>query len=737
MKFFYKKTVIISEILYLFTVILLFSSTGCKKDKRIYQDTGQPVENQIEELLSRMTLEEKVSMCHANTKFSSTGVPRLGIPSLAMSDGPHGVREEIKPHSWESAGWTNDSCSYFPTLTALAATWNVELAKQYGGALGQEARARNKDVILGPGINIIRTPICGRNFEYMSEDPFLIAEMVVPYIRGMQEQDVAACVKHYALNNQEVDRGVVDVQVDERALREIYLPGFEAAVKQGGVLTVMGAYNKYLGLYCCNNDYLLNKILKEEWGFKGAVISDWSATHNTVESANAGLDIEMGTDKDYNDFFFADPLIKAVRNGQVAEEVVNDKVRRILRVMFRTNVFGKRSKGSFNTPEHQQIALKVAEEAIVLLKNNNSFLPLNMEKLRSVAVIGDNATRVHASGGMSSGLKALYEVTPLLGLENLLDSRVKINYALGYKKTSQFTWDRGIIYHSDPAEETQLLQEAVAIAKKSDAAIIFAGLNHDFDTEMLDRPDMKLPYAQNKLIDVVYKVNPNTVVVLICGSPVEMDLWIDKAPAVLQAWYAGMEGGNAMARILFGEVNPSGKLPYTIPEKLADSPAHSIGEYPGEKFTVKYKEGLLVGYRFFDTNNIEPLYCFGHGLSYTRFEYSDLDLSGKTLSSDDSLHVSLKIKNTGNVDGAEVVQLYIHDGAASVFRPLKELKGFKKVFCRAGEEKKVIFTITKKYLTFYDINSSDWTAEPGMYGVLIGSSSRDIRLKNEFEYKDL
>jgi len=731
MKTLNRNTVIVSEILF----ILLFGLAGCLKDNSLYQDNGQAVEKQIDSLLSQMTLEEKVAMCHANTKFTTSPVPWLGIPSLAMSDGPHGVREEIKPHSWQSAGWTNDSCSYFPTLTALAATWNVNLAKQYGEALGQEARARNKDVILGPGINIIRTPLCGRNFEYMSEDPFLISEMVVPYIQGVQEQDVAACVKHYALNNQEVERGLVDVQVDERTLREIYLPGFEAAVKRGGVLTVMGAYNKFLGQYCCNNDSLLNKILKNEWGFKGAVISDWSATHNTVESANAGLDIEMGTDKDYDDFFFADPLIEAVRNGQVAEEVVNDKVRRILRIMFRTNTFGKRSKGSFNTPEHQQLSLKVAEEAIVLLKNSDNYLPLPRGKIKSIAVMGDNATRVHASGGMSSGLKALYEVTPLQGLRTLLGNDVQINYALGYKKTSQFTWDRGIIHNPDQAEETKLIQEAVATAGKSDAAIIFAGLNHDYDTEMLDRPDMKLPYAQNKLIDAVYEANPNTVVVLICGSPVEMDPWKDKVPSIVQAWFAGMEGGNAMARVLFGEVNPSGKLPYTMPKKLSDSPAHAIGEYPGENHTVKYKEGLLVGYRYFDSKNIEPLYCFGHGLSYTKFEYSDLGLSAKTISSGDSIRVSLKIKNTGSVDGAEVVQLYIHDVTSTVFKPLQELKGFDKVYLKAGEEQKVSFTLTKGHLKYYDVKTSDWIAESGRYRVLIGSSSRDIRLKTQFELK--
>ncbi len=697
----------------------------------------QPVENRINNLISQMTLKEKISMLHGDSKFTNAGVERLGVPEWTLSDGPHGIREEIKPHSWEPAGWTTDSATYFPTGTALAATWNPELANKMGIALGEEARARKKDVLLGPGINILQTPLCGRNFEYMGEDPCLISAMAVQYIKGVQSQDVAACLKHYALNNQEHERFKINVEVDERTLREIYLPAFKAAVKDGGVLTIMGAYNKIRGEYACENSYLLNTILKGEWGFEGVVLSDWDATHSTVESANAGLDLEMGTVVDeYKDYYFANALLEAVENGTVAETVVDDKVRRILRVMFQTRMIGSenRKTGSFNTVEHQTLTQKIAEEAIVLLKNEHNLLPLDKSNIKSIAVIGDNATRKHAAGGLSSGIKALYEVTPLEGLQNYLKDDVEIIYVQGYKKTSEWVWDKGLLDTPlDAAEAAALVAEAVNAAKKADVAIIFGGLNHDYDTEASDRPDMKLPYLQDELIQAVYKANPKTVVVLTSGSPVEMDPWVKQVPSIVQAWYAGMEGGNALANILFGEKSPSGKLPFTFPKKLEDSPPHKNGEYPGKNLTVTYKEGILVGYRYFDTENVEPLFCFGHGLSYTNFSYSDLKLSSDSILPTDSIQVNLVVKNTGKFDGAEIVQLYLQDVESSVPRPSKELKGFRKIYLKSGEAGEISFKLHNADLAFYDINKPGWVSEPGKFRVLIGSSSRDIRLEGEFE----
>lgn len=716
----------------LVSAFLILSFISCSNKAETGQLTDQEIESRIEQLVSQMTLKEKVSLLHGNSKFTVAGIERLGIPALQLSDGPHGVRQEISKHSWDPAGWTTDSSTYFPTGTALAATWNPALAKEFGQALGEEARARNKDIMLGPGINIMRTPLCGRNFEYMGEDPYLISEMVVEVIKGMQSRDVAACIKHYALNNQEVERDRVNVEVDERTLREIYLPGFEAAVKEAGVLSVMGAYNKFRGDYLGNNAYLLNDVLKTEWGFSGVVLSDWDAVHNTVESANNGMDLEMGTSKDsYDDYYFADPLIEAVQNGEVQESVVDDKVSRILRLMFKTKMFSNdRHAGSFNTREHQLAALKVAQEAVVLLKNDNGFLPLDKSSVKSIAVIGDNATRKHSEGGHSSAIKAKYEITPLQGLKKYLGEEVKINYALGYEKTTREEYGKELDHSPDPVKARQLIKEAVQVAAASDMVLIFGGLNHDFDTEGKDRKHMKLPYTQDELIRQVYKANPNTAVILISGSPVEMHPWIESVPAVVQMWFAGMEGGTAISEILFGDVNPSGKLPFTFPVKLEDSPAHKAGNYPGENLQVNYEEGILVGYRYFDTENVAPLFPFGHGLSYTEFEYSDLKIS----QNNGEVLVKLSVKNTGAADGAEIVQLYIRDEEASVPRPDKELKGFQKLFLKAGQTGQVEFRITSAELSFYDVGTMSWKAEKGDFEVLLGSSSRDIRLSAVFTY---
>jgi beta-glucosidase len=684
---------------------------------------GQDVYKPYEEIVKKMTLEEKIALLHADGKFCTGAVPRLGIPEIWMSDGPHGVREEISRHNWNPAGWTTDSSTYLPTLTTLASTWNPTLAYLHGQTLGNEAKARNKHIILGPGINIHRSPLCGRNFEYMSEDPYLISQLVVPYIKGVQSEDVAACVKHYALNNQEYLRGIVNAEVDERTLREIYLPGFEAAVKEAGVLTVMGAYNRVRGQYACQNNYLLNRILREEWGFKGIVISDWAAVHNTYEAANNGLDIEMGTDGEYKNNYFADPLIKLVKNKEVTEEVIDEKVKRILYVIHQTFMYKKSTPGKFGDPSHAQAAKEIASEAAVLLKNSPAGLPLDVKKVKTIAVIGDNATRKQSYGGWSSEIKAKYEIVPLVGLQKQVPKNVKVVFAQGYnmQKKGSDTLDR------------KLFDEAVKIAKKADVVLFFGGLNHNLDAEGWDKPDMKLPYHQEQLISELVAANPKTIVVMVCGSPVEMGNWTEKVPAILQTSFNGMEGGNALAEIILGKINPSGKLPTTYPVKLEDSPAHKLGEFPGKNGNARYNEGLLVGYRYFDTEKVEPRFCFGYGLSYTTFEYKNLKVPSKVNAGNDKIEISLDVTNTGKVEGKEVVQLYVRDEVASVMRPEKELKAFGKVSLKPGETKTVKLMLNQRALQFYDANKAAWVAEPGMFEVLIGSSSRDIRLKGQFE----
>lgn len=713
--------------LILFTLVVFF--VQCSQTPP-YSDTTKPVEERVQALLNRMSLEDKIALTHANSKFTVGGIDSLGIPVWNLSDGPHGVREEINPHDWESAGWTTDSASYLPTGTALAATFNPDLAFEYGKTLGREARARNKDVILGPGINIMRTPLCGRNFEYMGEDPFLISEMVVPYIKGVQEQDVAACLKHFVLNNQEYERDVIDVFISERALREIYLPGYKAAVKEGGVLTVMTGYNKVYGDWCSENAYLLDTLLKGEWGFKGAVISDWDGTHSTIKSALAGLDVEMGTKiENYNEWYFAQPLREAVESGKVDLGVLDNKVKRVLTVMFETKMFDeKRSTGALTPPEHIEIALKTAQESMILLKNADNLLPLHDRSIHSIAVIGGNATEKHAHEGGSSAVKALYEVTPLEGLKRRAGENITINYAPGYSRTTTFSWTEGVIDNFNPKTAQILRQEAVLMARKSDIAIVVGGLNHDYDCEAYDRTGLELPYEQDKLISAVLSANPNTIVVLVSGSPVAMP-WVDNVPAIIQAWYAGMEGGNALAAIIFGDINPSGRLPFTFPKKLEDSPAHAMGNYPGENQRVTYEEGIMVGYRYFDTNLIEPLFPFGHGLSYTRFEYSGPAISKK----DGTYVVSCTISNDGKFPGAEVVQLYVTDIESSVRRPDKELKAFRKLYLRPGQKQTVTFELDQHAFAFYDTESSSWKTEPGLFDILLGSSSRDIRLTGTIE----
>ena len=697
----------------------------CTKAMPLYLDAGQPVEKRVADLLQRMTLEEKISQVHADSKFTTAAVPRLGIPCRWFSDGPHGVREDVGPYSWNPVGGTNDYASWLPALSALGSTWNTDLATACGNVLGQEARARGKDVLLAPIVDIARTPMCGRIYEYLGEDPYLNARLGVNYIEGVQSNGVAACVKHFAGNNQEEGRATINMDMDDRTLREIYLPPFEAAVKEAHAWAVMGAYTKFRGEHCAYSDYLINRILKGEWAFPGFVMSDWGGTYSTREAALGGLDVEMGTligseePSAYNRFFLARPFLDGIRQGDYPVSVLDDKVRRSLRVMFATGVFDQRPTGSLNTPEHRAVAQRVAEESMVLLKNANNILPLNVTGLKSVAVIGENAVRHNANGFFGAGVKTPYEVTPLDGIKQFVGNQASVTYAAGYAK------DGG---------ESHLVENAVTAARQADVAIIIAGFNHSryLDDEGWDRTNLCLPYGQDELIRQVAQANPRTVVVLVSGPAIDMTPWLAQAPAVLQAHYSGMEGGHALARILFGDVNPSGKLTVTYPKQLADSPAHALDTYPGTNSTLFYKEGLLVGYRWFDAKNIEPEFPFGFGLSYTTFEYSNLKLVPGQDTNGPIVTAEFDITNTGSRAGAEVAQLYVHPETPALPRPVKELKGFKKVFLQPREKQTVSIPFDRRAFAYYDPAKAGWVTEAGDYQIQIGSSSRDLRLEDTF-----
>lgn len=702
------------------------------------------MEKRIEKLIKKMTLEEKVGLLHGNSKFYVAGVERLGIPEWSLSDGPHGVRAEINRHDWAYAGWTNDSASYFPTGTAFAAAWNPELAYRRGEVLGEEARWRKKDVLLGPGVNIIRSPLCGRNFEYMSEDPYMNSVLAVAYIKGLQSRDVACSVKHFAVNNQETNRTTVDVECSERALREIYLPAFKAAVQEGGALTVMAAYNKFRGEFCAENNYLVRKILRNEWGFDGVYVTDWGAAHSTIPSMEAGLDLEMGTliDK-YEDWYYANPLIEAVKSGKIPMSLVDEKVGDVLRVMIKTNVLDPKKRfgpGSMNTKEHQQATYDAAAEAIVLLKNQNNLLPLDFSSIKSLAVIGDNATRKHSNGGLSSEIKAVYEVTPLEALRAKWGDKVDIRFAQGYEKLSTFVegsnnGQSSGTFSSKTQESDALLKEAVEVARTSDVALLVCGLNHDYDTESFDRLNMDIPYGQVELIQEVVKANPRTIVVMIAGSPLNMAAVDICSPAIVWAWFNGMEGGNALVDVLSGKVNPSGKMPFTTPVSLDQSPAHALGNFPGRDLKVNYEEDILVGYRWFDTKGLPVVYPFGYGLSYTTFDYSNLNTDKETYDQADTIQATFTLTNTGDREGAEVAQLYVSDPVCSVMRPVKELKGFKKVFLKPGESRRITLDIPVSSLAFYSEAQSQFVVEPGEFILQLGASASDIKQKISVEVK--
>ena len=684
--------------------------------------SSQSIDAKIASIIKKLTLEEKISMLHANGIFTAGGLQRLGIPEMMTDDGPLGVREDVKL-GWGSANLTTDSATFFPNGSALAATWNPDLAYRYGLALGEEARARKKTIILAPAFNIARTPLCGRTYEYYSEDPFLNSRLAVQSVKGIQSQNVAACVKHYALNNQEVERGRVNVEVDERAMREIYLPAFKAAITEGNAWSIMSAYNKVRGVYCSENDYLLNQILKGEWKFKGIVISDWGGTHSTIDAANHGLDLEMGSNPPYDTYYFANPLLADVKAGKVSMKVIDEKIHRILWVTFHTSLSGNKSSGKINTPQHNQTVYDIASESIVLLKNDKHLLPLKASAIKSIAVIGDNAIRTFHLGGFGAGVKARYEVTALAGLQNRLGKKVDIKFVQGYSGAKKSSKKEDANKTSIP--DNTMIQQAVAAAKSSEIAILFIGGSRDYETEGSDRKDLSLPYNEQPLIDAVTAANPNTIVVVVGGAPYDISEIKKNNHTIVWSWYNGSENGNALADVLIGKVNPSGKLPFTFPASLKDSPAHALNAYPGENLQVNYKEGILVGYRWFDTKKIEPLYCFGYGLSYTDYKYSGLHTDKKSYTPSENIKATVKVKNTGKYAGKETVQLYISKTGSKVDRAEKELKAFKKINIAAGVTADVIMNISVKDLAYYDVKTSKWVVEPGPYKLLVGTSSKD------------
>lgn len=733
--------------------------TEAKKNKKM--------EKEIEKLLEKLTLDEKISMIHGAGIFRTGGVERLDIPPVVSSDGPMGVRAEFMNDMWIPAGHNDDNVSYLPSNSALASTWNPYRAYEMGHVLGAEARGRGKDMILAPGINIKRSPLCGRDFEYMSEDPKLTATLAVPFVKGVQENDVAACVKHFAANVQETDRLMVDEEIDDRTLYEIYFPAFKAAVQDGNVYSVMGAYNKINGYHCCENKNLLDLVLRGEWGFDGVVISDWGAVHKTKEAAECSMDMEMAVFSDFDEYKLANPLKEAIMKGEISEATVNAKVRNILRMMYRLKMIGKdkgeRKTGSYNTPEHREMILRTAEESMVLLKNERQTLPLDASKIKKLVVIGQNAARIHSDGGGSAEIKALYEICPLMGLKTYLGGNTRVEYYEGYHvpekpKVFDHNWqadslddlkdfnmahrdeesmaemhrkgeeERLAQLEKDKAEihekNKELFAQAVEAAKDADAVIFVGGLNHDIDSEGFDRSDMKLPYEQDALIDALLDVRKDMIVTFIGGSPVEMP-WRNKASAILWSYYAGMETGSAFAKIIFGDISPSGKLAETFPDKYEDCVTAKNGQF-GVWGRITLEEGLYCGYRYFDRQHIAPAFCFGHGLSYTEFTYSGLTLKAEK---GRDVKLTFTVKNTGKRVGSEVVQVYVAPISPKADRPNKELKAYAKVELAPNKSRKVELTLKQKDFAYFDEHLHDFIADAGDYEILVGASSEDIRLK--------
>jgi len=718
---------------------VILGLAACNNTPQIpaYLDSSQDIEVRVQDALSRMTLEEKTKIIHAQSKFSSAGVPRLGIPELWTSDGPHGIRAEVLWDEWNTANWTNDSIVAFPALTCLAATWNREMASIYGHAIGEEALYRGKDVLLGPGVNIARTPLNGRNFEYMGEDPYLAGEMCVPYIQGVQSNGVATCVKHYCLNNEETHRHTVDIDLDDRALYEIYLPAFKKAVQIGGTWSIMASYNLYQGYHVCHNDRLLNQILKGEWGFDGAVVSDWGGCHDTEEAVKGGLDLEFGSWTDgltmgatnaYDNYYFANPYLEGLKSGEYDEATLNEKAARVLRLIFRTAMAENKGYGSIGSEAHYAAARQIADEGIVLLKNDGANLPV--EGAKKILVVGENALKKMTIGGGSSSLKVQKEISPLDGITaRAAADGAEVVYVRGYVG-SERTYQDGLVGQdlSDSRSAVELIAEAVKAAADADQVIFVGGLNKDGhqDCEGVDRMELGLPYGQDVVISALAAATDHLSVILVSGNPVAMP-WIDDVESVLQAWYIGSEAGEAIADVVFGDVNPSGKLPFTYPVALSDSPAHQAGmSFPNNGKTF-YGEGIYVGYRWFDEEGIKPLFPFGYGMSYTTFEYSNARIKGRT--------VKVDITNTGDRAGSEVVQLYIHDVESSLPRPAKELKGFDKVRLEPGQKATVTFQIADEDLMFFDPDKHEWVLENGDFQAIVAASATDIKAVLPFSVK--
>lgn len=730
------------------------SMSAAAQGTPVYLDETKPIEERVEDALKRMTLDEKIAVIHAQSKFSSPGVKRLGIPEFWTDDGPHGVRPDVLWDKWEQAGQTNDSCVAFPALTCLAATWNPAISRIYGESLGEEALYRRKDMILGPGVNIYRTPLGGRNFEYMGEDPYLASRMVVPYIQGMQSKGVAACVKHFALNNDEEYRHQVNVIVDDRALHEIYLPAFKAAVTEAGVWGIMGAYNMYKNQHNCHNQWLLNDILKGQWRFDGVVVSDWGGAHDTRQAVENGLDMEFGTWTDglafgtsdaYDNYYLASPYRKLIQDGTYTEKELNDKVRRVLRLFFRTNMNRNRPLGSLCSEAHYDAARKIAAEGIVLLQNKGRVLPIDTLKARRVLVVGENAIKMMTVGGGSSSLKAQHEELPLDGLKACLEGmNIEVDYARGYVGdiTGEYNGVTTGQQLADSRSPEELIAEAVDKARKADYVVFFGGLNKsDYqDAEGHDRKSFALPYDQDKVVEALAKANKRLIFVNISGNAVAMP-WKSSVPAIVQGWFLGSTAGHALADVLTGRTNPSGKLPFTWPASLNDVGAHKLNTYPGTWRSDKkiideeYKEGIFVGYRWADKEKTKPLFAFGHGESYTSFKIGKAKASAASITTADSLSFTVSVTNAGKVAGSETVQLYIHDCESSLPRPYKELKGFRKVYLQPGETKEVTITIGKDALSFYDDKTASWTAEPGQFEALVGNASDNIVSKVAFTLK--
>ena len=728
-------------------LISLFSCT-VKQTIPVYLDETRDIDERVADALSRMTLEEKVAILHAQSKFSSPGVPRLGIPELWCTDGPHGIRPEVKWDEWDQAGWTNDSCTAFPALTCLAATWDKEASALYGKSIGEEARYREKDVLLGPGVNIYRTPYNGRNFEYMGEDPFLAGEMCVPYIQGVQKNGVAVCLKHFALNNQECNRHTADVDVDDRALYEIYLPAFKKGVEEGDAWSIMASYNLYKGQHLCHNKYLLDDVLKGEWKFDGAVISDWGGACDPDQAAAYGLDLEYGTWTDglttkgktsYDSYMLADPYLERLRDGRASLKTLDDKAGRVLKLIFRTAMNRKKPFGSINSPEHLAAARQIGADGIVLLKNDaaadgSKVLPVDLASAKKILVVGENAIKMMTVGGGSSSLKVKHEVSPLEGIQAAVGNNAEVIYERGYVGSTSNSYN-GVTSGQDLSEsrtEEQLIADAARAAADADVVLFFGGLNKDShqDSEGTDRIAYGLPYNQDAVIEALAAANPNLAVCLVSGNAVAMP-WVGQVRSIAQCWFCGSEAGNSIADVIFGKVNPSGKLPFTFPVRIEDSPAHALGAYTCGK-DVHYKESIYVGYRWFDTKGIRPLFAFGHGLSYTEFEYGEVNVSPK-VSANGVLKASVKVKNIGSRDGKEVVQLYIGEENPLLERPTKELKAFEKVSLAPGETKTVKFEIPVSDLAYFNADTHSWVLDSGhKFTAYFAAASDDVRGTADF-----